>query len=134
MQVHDLGVVECDWSSLVDASGLGSFDTSALTLPDEADFHLGHHPKDCQDHLANRSLCRDFGFQNSEVRSLAFKLMDEIEDVACAAAKAVEFDHDQRVTRTDEVQNGGQFRPTIACPTGRSEEHTSELQSLRHLV
>jgi hypothetical protein len=43
--------------------------------------------------------------------------MDEIEDVACAAAKAVELDHDQRVIGTDEVQDGGQLRPTIACPT-----------------
>src|SRR5205814_8108465 len=26
------------------------------------------------------------------------------------------------------------LRPAIECPTARSEEHTSELQSLRHLV
>src|SRR5262249_34692898 len=113
VQVDDLGVVERHEPALVNAPGLGGFNAGALALSDEADLHLGNHPKHCQHHLADRALGRDLRFEHPKMRALALKLMNQVQHITRAAAKPVELDYDQSVTRADEIQNDRQFRAAV---------------------
>src|SRR5262245_51276219 len=116
MQLNYLAMIECNRTTLVDAPGLGRLDTGALTLPNETDLHLGDHAEHRQDHLADRPLRRNRWFQHSEMRTLAFQLVDEVEDVTGAAAEAVKLVHDQGVSGPDEVDDVLQLGAAIARP------------------
>jgi hypothetical protein len=93
VQVNNLDVIERNGPALVNAPGLGGLDARALALADKSDLHLGDHAQHGQDHLAYWALGRDLRLEHPEMRSLAFKLMDQVQNIGCAAAKSVELDY-----------------------------------------
>src|SRR4029079_7671698 len=108
VQLDDFGMVERHGPALVNTLAFSRLDSGTLSLPDKPDLHLGDHPQHRQDHLADQALGRDLGLQDPEVRTFALELMHQVQDIACATAEAVEFDHDQGIAGANEVQDGGQ--------------------------
>lgn len=78
---------------------LGPLDSLSLSLLDEAPFHLRDHPEHREDDMPHLPSRGDARVEHSDMGAPQLTFMDDVEDIAGVAPKAIQPGDDQLIVR-----------------------------------
>src|SRR6266508_1865377 len=100
------------------AAGSGRRQPGERALPNEIALELGQGAKDMEDELAARRGGIDVFLQTAEADVAPLELGDGVDEMAQRAPQSIEFPDDQRVARSQVVEDPGQLRTFVEGATG----------------